>query len=80
MALFEQYETLLKVRSENKADFEQLILQTQKQAKALLALEKGRDRLLELNSNGGENAQRLAAEIAQTDNSPPISRFCTEFI
>ena len=76
MALFEQYETLLKVRSENKADFEQLILQTQKQAKALrLALEKGRDRLLELNSNGGEKAQRLAAEIAQTDNSPQLVNF-----
>lgn len=76
MALFEQYETLLKVRSENKADFEQLIIQTQKQAKALrLALEKGRDRLLELNSNGGENAQRLAAEIAQTDNSPQLVDF-----
>ena len=76
MALFEQYETLLKVRSENKADFEQLILQTQKQAKALrLALEKGRDRLLELNSNGGEKAQRLASEIAQTDNSPQLVNF-----
>ena len=76
MALFEQYETLLKERSENKADFEQLILQTQKQAKALrLALEKGRDRLLELNSNGGEKAQRLAAEIAQTDNSPQLVDF-----
>ena len=76
MALFEQYETLLKVRSENKADFEQLILQTQKQAKTLrLALEKGRDRLLELNSNGGEKAQRLAAEIAQTDNSPQLVDF-----
>lgn len=76
VALFEQYETLLKVRSENKADFEQLILQTQKQAKALrLALEKGRDRLLELNSNGGEKAQRLAAEIAQTDNSPQLVDF-----
>ena len=76
MALFEQYETLLKVQSENKADFEQLILQTQKQAKALrLALEKGRDRLLELNSNGGEKAQRLAAEIAQTDNSPQLVNF-----
>ena len=76
MALFEQYEALLKVRSENKADFEQLILQTQKQAKALrLALEKGRDRLLELNSNGGEKAQRLAAEIAQTDNSPQLVNF-----
>ena len=76
MALFEQYETLLKVQSENKADFEQLILQTQKQAKALrLALEKGRDRLLELNSNGGEKAQRLAAEIAQTDNSPQLVDF-----
>ena len=76
MTLFEQYESLLKVRSENKADFEQLILQTQKQAKALrLALEKGRDRLLELNSNGGEKAQRLAAEIAQTDNSPQLVDF-----
>ena len=76
MTLFEQYESSLKVRSENKADFEQLILQTQKQAKALrLALEKGRDRLLELNSNGGENAQRLAAEIAQTDNSPQLVDF-----
>ena len=76
MALFEQYETLLKVRSENKADFDQLILQTQKQAKALrLALEKGRDRLLELNSNGGEKAQRLAGEIAQTDNSPQLVNF-----
>ena len=76
MALFEQYEALLKVRSENKADFEQLILQTQKQAKVLhLALEKGRDRLLELNSNGGEKAQRLAAEIAQTDNSPQLVDF-----
>ena len=76
MALFEQYEALLKVRSENKADFEQLILQTQKQAKTLrLTLEKGRDRLLELNSNGGENAQRLAAEISQTDNSPQLVDF-----
>ena len=76
MTLFEQYESLLKVRSENKADFEQLILQTQKQAKALrLALEKGRDRLLELNSDGGEKAQRLAAEIAQTDNSPQLVDF-----
>ena len=76
MALFEQYESLLKVQSENKADFDQLILQTQKQAKALrLALEKGRDRLLELNSNGGEKAQRLASEIAQTDNSPQLVDF-----
>ena len=76
MALFEQYESLLKVRSENKENFEQLILQTQKQAKALrLALEKGRDRLLELNSNGGEKAQRLAAEISQIDNSPQLVDF-----
>lgn len=76
MALFEQYESLLKVRSESKENFEQLILQTQKQAKALrLTLEKGRDRLLELNSNGGEKAQQLAAEIAQTDNSPQLVNF-----
>ena len=74
--IVEQYESLLKVRSESKENFEQLILQTQKQAKALcLTLEKGRDRLLELNSNGGEKAQRLAAEIAQTDNSPQLVNF-----
>ena len=40
-----------------------------------LALEKGRDRLLELNSNGGEKAQRLASEIAQTDNSLQLVDF-----
>ena len=53
------------MRSEKqKQNFEQLqFSKRKKQAKALrLALEKGRDRLLELNSNGGEKAQRLAAE------------------
>ncbi len=32
-------------------------------------LEQGRDRLLELNSNGGEQAQQLAAAIEQQDGT-----------
>ena len=35
-ALFEQYETLLKVRSENKADFEQLIPPNAKTSKSIV--------------------------------------------
>ncbi len=38
-------------------------------------LEQGRDRLLELNSNGGEKAQALADEIAAQDNSPELVNF-----
>lgn len=52
------------------------IEQTYKRQQQLkLALEKGRDRLLELNSNGGEQAQQLAFEIAEQDNTPQLVNF-----
>lgn len=38
-------------------------------------LESGRDRLLELNSNGGEKAQELANAIAKQDSSVPLVTF-----
>ncbi|VEI46436.1 ATP-dependent helicase HepA [Actinobacillus equuli] len=38
-------------------------------------LEQGRDRLLELNSNGGEAAQELAEAIAKEDNNPHLVNF-----
>lgn len=48
--------------------FEDFLKDTAKQRLQLKAeLENGRDRLLELNSNGGEQAQRLAQDIADED-------------
>ncbi|KAB8306165.1 RNA polymerase-associated protein RapA [Erwinia endophytica] len=38
-------------------------------------LEQGRDRLLELNSNGGEQAQALAAQIGEQDNDVELVNF-----
>ncbi|PIJ49729.1 RNA polymerase-binding ATPase [Erwinia sp. OLTSP20] len=38
-------------------------------------LEQGRDRLLELHSNGGEQAQQLAMQIAQQDNHIELVNF-----
>ncbi|TDQ56209.1 ATP-dependent helicase HepA [Mesocricetibacter intestinalis] len=38
-------------------------------------LERGRDRLLEIHSNGGAAAQQLAADIAQEEQSPALSEF-----
>lgn len=38
-------------------------------------LEQGRDRLLELNSNGGEQAQQLAAQIEQQDSHIELVNF-----
>nr|MBA2815782.1 Ribosomal large subunit pseudouridine synthase A [Candidatus Pantoea persica] len=47
-----------------------------KQHEALKSqLENGRDRLLELNSNGGEAALALAAEIAAQDNDTELVNF-----
>jgi len=40
-----------------------------------IQLEAGRDRLLELNSNGGEQAQKLANDIAEQDSSVPLVSF-----
>ncbi|QLB19246.1 RNA polymerase-associated protein RapA [Mannheimia granulomatis] len=56
--------------------FNDFLARTYKRRQALKAeLEKGRDRLLEINSNGGEVAHQLANEIAQEDNNPHLVSF-----
>lgn len=58
------------------AEFSAFVAHTQKRQQQLkLELEKGRDRLLELNSNGCENAQALAHEIGVQDNNPQLVNF-----
>lgn len=79
MTLFEQFaEPLEKVRSNSTAlsELDTLITNTQKAREKLkLELEQGRDRLLELNSNGGEQAQQLAEAIAAQDNETELVNF-----
>ncbi len=81
MALFTQFaDELDKVRSNSTAlsedELADLVKQTKKAREKLKTqLEKGRDRLLELNSNGGKQAQALAEQIANEDNSPELVNF-----
>ena len=77
MVLFERFaDELAKVRSISETFFESLIKQTKEaREKLTLELEKGRDRLLELNSNGGEQAQALAEAIAAQDNESELVNF-----
>ena len=81
MALFFQFaDALEKVRSNSTAlsenEFSELLKQTKTAREKLkIELEKGRDRLLELNSHGGEQAQALADQIADEDNSPDLVNF-----
>ncbi|AUX73707.1 RNA polymerase-associated protein RapA [Erwinia pyrifoliae] len=61
---------------ENSEGLEAFIRQCRKQHDALKAqLEQGRDRLLELNSNGGEKGQALADMIAEQDNHIELVNF-----
>lgn len=56
--------------------FEEFLTQTHKRQQQLkIELEKGRDLLLEINSNGGEKAQQLAEAISQEDNDPKLVNF-----
>ncbi|WP_313050738.1 RNA polymerase-associated protein RapA, partial [Atlantibacter subterraneus] len=56
--------------------FDDLIKSCREQHDALKAqLEQGRDRLLEINSNGGEQAQALAESIAEQDNDTGLVNF-----
>ncbi|MDU6432612.1 MAG: RNA polymerase-associated protein RapA, partial [Pantoea sp.] len=58
---------------ENSEGLDEFIAECRKQHESLKSqLEHGRDRLLELNSNGGESAQALAAEIAAQDNDTEL--------
>ncbi|QGU88953.1 RNA polymerase-associated protein RapA [Erwinia sorbitola] len=61
---------------ENTEGLDDFIVQCRKQHDSLKAqLEQGRDRLLELNSNGGEKAQALANLIAEQDNDIELVNF-----
>ncbi len=76
--LFDEYhEALQGYLDDSQADgFDEFLTKVNQRQKVLkTALEKGRDRLLELNSNGGEAAQQLAAAIAEQDNQPQLVNF-----
>ncbi|GAB3420386.1 RNA polymerase-associated protein RapA [Erwinia aphidicola] len=61
---------------ENPEGLDEFIRQCRKQHDGLKAqLEQGRDRLLELNSNGGEKAQALANLISEQDNDIELVNF-----
>ncbi|MDG6790575.1 RNA polymerase-associated protein RapA [Glaesserella parasuis] len=61
---------------ERSEAFEAFVEQTHKRQQQLkVELEKGRDRLLELNSNSGETAQQLAQAIAEQDDNPQLVNF-----
>ena len=61
---------------ENPQGLDEFITESRKQHDTLKAqLEQGRDRLLELNSNGGEAAQALANAIGEQDNDTDLVNF-----
>ncbi len=61
---------------ENSEGLERFISDCRSQHDALKTqLEQGRDRLLELNSNGGEQAQALADRISEQDNDIELVNF-----
>lgn len=61
---------------ENPQGLDEFIHQCRVQHDALKSqLEQGRDRLLELNSNGGEKAQALAEQIGEQDNDIELVNF-----
>ncbi|WGE32370.1 RNA polymerase-associated protein RapA [Actinobacillus genomosp. 2] len=77
-ALFREFGEELEIFLKNPqaVGFDEFLAKTFKRQQQLKAeLEQGRDRLLELNSNGGEAAQELAEAIAKEDNSPHLVNF-----
>ncbi|MDP8051116.1 RNA polymerase-associated protein RapA [Pasteurella atlantica] len=77
-AIFAEFKQNLTAYLQNPTQdgFEDLLNQTkQRQQQLKLELETGRDRLLEINSNGGDEAQQLSLDIASEDNSPELVSF-----
>ncbi|WP_150539959.1 RNA polymerase-associated protein RapA [Actinobacillus vicugnae] len=77
-ALFSEFGEELDIFLKNPqaVGFEEFIAKTFKRQQQLKAeLEQGRDRLLELNSNGGEAAQVIAEAITKEDNNPHLVNF-----
>ncbi|WP_158781861.1 RNA polymerase-associated protein RapA [Pantoea sp. BAV 3049] len=61
---------------ENPQGLDEFIVGCRKQHDALKSqLEQGRDRLLELNSNGGDKASQLAEQIGEQDNNIELVNF-----
>ncbi|RAX13212.1 RNA polymerase-associated protein RapA [Photorhabdus bodei] len=74
------YETLLnylaKPNNQEQEKFGEFIDQCRQQHEQLKQqLEQGRDRLLEMNSNGGEHGLRLAEKISEYDNDTDLVNF-----
>ncbi|EFM97069.1 RNA polymerase-associated protein RapA [Actinobacillus pleuropneumoniae] len=77
-ALFREFGEELEgfLKNPQAVGFDEFLARTFKRQQHLKAeLEQGRDRLLELNSNGGEAAQELAEAIAKEDNNPHLVNF-----
>ncbi|WP_237386474.1 RNA polymerase-associated protein RapA [Xenorhabdus sp. Sc-CR9] len=72
------YETLLNflAKPNEQTDFNEFITECRTHHEQLKQqLEQGRDRLLEMNSNGGEQGQKLAEKIAAQDNDTDLVNF-----
>lgn len=72
-AIYQQFgEQLLQMlASDDETSLNELIEKTHEQHQQLLAqMEAGRDRLLEMNSSGGQQATQLVQELAEQENSP----------
>ncbi|WP_340620868.1 RNA polymerase-associated protein RapA [Xenorhabdus siamensis] len=72
------YETLLNflAKPNEQTGFQEFITECREHHEKLRQqLEQGRDRLLEMNSNGGEQGQKLAEVIAAQDNNTDLVNF-----
>ncbi|CDL79394.1 RNA polymerase-associated protein RapA [Xenorhabdus cabanillasii] len=72
------YETLLNflAKPNEQSGFQEFITECREHHEKLKQqLEQGRDRLLEMNSNGGEQGQKLAEVIAAQDNNTDLVNF-----
>lgn len=66
----------LAAKTIDKVAVETLVIHTNEQYNALKAkMEQGRDRLLELNSNGSGKSDSVIAQLADNDNSPVLPIF-----
>lgn len=74
----EQLESCL-FEPEQSSEIEQLLTQTKQIRQELLAkLEKGRDKLLELNSSGIGKVEAFVEQLEDSDQSPTLERFMTQ--
>ncbi|MDE1327378.1 RNA polymerase-associated protein RapA [Vibrio aestuarianus] len=77
-AVYDKYATTLieMLASGNTEQLDEIIDESARLNKTLKTqLEQGRDRLLEMHSNGGEKAQKIVADIASTDGDTNLVTF-----